>query len=88
MNTYYRKYHNKIKLTTESKGDDFIELLAVSLAEKLCLRVQAVMEWVSKTKMNADRLYRIHQQIHKEGVCGETASKVLISVVNDKALIL
>jgi hypothetical protein len=85
---YYMPHYKKIHLSPDSKGDDFVELLTVSLAEKLCLQVQAVLEWVSKTKMNADSLAHIHQELHKEGVCGEMASKVLIAVVNDIPLSL
>lgn len=86
MAKYYSKYYNRIKLTTDSSGDDFIELLAVSLAEKLCLRVQAVLEWVKITGMNAMNLADIHRRLHKEGIGGEYDSEILIAVVNQKKL--
>ena len=76
----------ELHLTKESHGDDFIELLAVSLAEKLCFRVEAVLEWVDKCKLNADYLAGLHRQIAKEGVTGPLSDKILVAVVNQKGV--
>jgi len=88
MAGYYQKHYNKVakKLTIESTGDDFIELLAVSLAEKLCFQVNAVLEWIKRTKMNAKDLANIHRRLALEGVGSKFASRVLIAFVNEKRL--
>lgn len=63
-------------------SSSYVQLLAVSLAEKLALRIVAVMEWAEDTQVTAAVLAQILRQLNKEGVTGDTASEVLIAVVN------
>jgi len=63
-------------------SSDYVQLLAVSLVEKLALRVVAVMEWAEETQVTAAVLAQIHRQLNEEGTTGELATEVLIAIVN------
>jgi len=63
----------------EPETNDYLVALT---AEKAGLRTCAVMEWVKKLKVPAEKLYEINRDMHND-FAGSTQD-LLIAVVNNK----
>ncbi len=79
-----KQKHLRLKLI--KMLSEFRELLATSLAEKLCFRVCTLLEWVEKQKITAEQLTELHRSLHKYGVNSWFSTAILVAFVNNLSI--
>ena len=81
-----------VKGITQTKGrckmtdEAYHEFLATTLAEKLCFRVDACIEWVKEQEISTEQLIALLYKIGKEGVLSDFCSKLLVVFLNRQSL--
>ena len=62
------------------------DLIAASLAGRLCFRLAPFLAWVESQGLSYIDLCRLHSQIVAEGIVGDTENRLLVAFVNGSPL--